>query len=458
MESYDECSVCGRTLFRRDIEDYWSEATNECVELCTRCREDFEEESEFSLTADVISVEEFAALAQFVATAHTASTYARPVGGEYVYTYEDGRWLFHRDGGVFESDTVAVLFEQDEPFDVLLRHGPADKMKDLFLSDRYSALAKTGCRLAMTTVPPQCCETLNKALSISGSKWCSRLHDEVAAVQGRSSLLTGKQIVCWLLLFIGASLFCSCAGLDDLPGKASPVTPGQVRAVCFGWNSVDSQAWGGWSGTLADCEFDANFAAAMWRSHGIPAKVLLTKKATREACRKLLEDSLRGMVTGDLLIVWISGHGGRRPDIQGEGADNVGEYVCAYDGPVTDNTINRWLTAVPAGVRILWVCDTCHSGTMFRSAPARFQRAAIPSGFAGELILLAGCSEDAVSLSTGQGGIWSTALQDTGPAGRSPITWFQMARASMTSSAQVPVYAEYGDVSDAFRHTLLVTK
>ena len=97
-----------------------------------------------------------------------------------MYTYENGKWQFHRDGGdIVESDKVAVIFEQDDPFDVLLKHGPADNIEILFLSDKYNKLVRTGCRLVMVIVPPQCCKTLNKCLSISASKWCSRLQDEV---------------------------------------------------------------------------------------------------------------------------------------------------------------------------------------------------------------------------------------------------------------------------------------
>lgn len=98
-----------------------------------------------------------------------------------MYTYENEEWRFHRDGEVLRSAGVAVIFEQDDPFDVLLKHGPSDEIETLFLSDRYDRLAKTGYRLVMITVPPRCCDMLNKCLSISASKWCSRLMDEANA-------------------------------------------------------------------------------------------------------------------------------------------------------------------------------------------------------------------------------------------------------------------------------------
>ena len=259
-------------------------------------------------------------------------------------------------------------------------------------------------------------------------------------------------IVLALLVAVG----CATGGAEPV-AEPSPASTGRVvRAVCFGWNSVDPAAWGGWSGELEDCEFDASFAAEMWESHGIPATVLLTSDATIAACKLALREALDGLQAGDLLIVWTSGHGGQMDDDSGDELDRLDEYVCAYDGPVTDDTINTWLSTVPAGVRILWICDTCHSGTMFKRPPVRFRAEAIPAAFAGELILLAGCAEDAYSLSTGQGGMWSTALHDTGPEHQSPRSWFTAASAKVPAAQQVPVYAEYGAVSEAFRSEMIV--
>lgn len=92
-----------------------------------------------------------------------------------MYIYDGGKWRFEGVGWKLDSDTVAITFEQGEPFDVLLNHGPAESIEKLFLSDSYEKLAHSGCRLCMVVVPPRCCEILNKCLAISASKWCSRL-------------------------------------------------------------------------------------------------------------------------------------------------------------------------------------------------------------------------------------------------------------------------------------------
>lgn len=263
----------------------------------------------------------------------------------------------------------------------------------------------------------------------------------------------------WMRLW---TVLLACASLSgcQTPVAVKPATDAAlayegrtVRAVTVGLNRVDPAKWGGWSGPLSDCEFDAELWHETWRDIGYQSTNLLTEAATVANVRGALEWGIDGMRAGDLLIVEISGHGGQGPDSEGEGADGRGEYLCLFDGPLSDNTINRWLRSVPPGVFILWGADTCHSGTMYRT-PKRFTRRAT-SGFLGELILLAGASENSYSLSTGNGGMWSNARQATGPTGMTPLTWFIAAKALVPPDKQIPVYAEYGEVSDAFRNMIL---
>jgi hypothetical protein len=46
----------------------------------------------------------------------------------------------------------------------------------------------------------------------------------------------------------------------------------------IGLNAVSPAAYGGWSGDLAACEFDAKDMAAIAKSRGMKSTVLLTKK------------------------------------------------------------------------------------------------------------------------------------------------------------------------------------
>jgi len=240
------------------------------------------------------------------------------------------------------------------------------------------------------------------------------------------------------------------------PIEPIPAPEGRVmRAVTVGLDYVDPNAYGGWSGELPDCEFDAQFAGEMWREFGIPTKTLLTEQATIENCKQALKDSLVGRKKDDWLIVWLSGHGGQKLDaVYGDEADRLDEYVCLYDGALLDDTINDWLEKVPKGVCVLFICDTCHSGSMHRK-PVIFGKRAVKD-FKGQLILMSGCAESGFSMSTGQGGVWSTALHDTGPEGKTPKTWFEAAKAKVPEETQVPQYIEYGNVTSDFRYGIII--
>jgi len=229
----------------------------------------------------------------------------------------------------------------------------------------------------------------------------------------------------------------------------------KIRAVTIGANRVDPSAYDGWEGKLPDCEYDATKAADLWKSYGIPTITLLTENATRNKCYEALKKSISELQTGDLLIVWISGHGGQMPDYSGDETDQLDEYVCAYDGAVTDDTINEWLSEVPKGICILWICDTCHSGTMYKVLPPVFNQKAV-SNFKGQLILISGCAEDSYSVSTGRGGVLSNALQNVSPKNKSPKKWFEEAIKLIPKETQQPEYHEYGNVNDDFRYGIIV--
>ena len=232
-----------------------------------------------------------------------------------------------------------------------------------------------------------------------------------------------------------------------------------THAVSIGLNSIDASVYGT-AGRLPDCELDAEALAATWRTAGYPTAVLLTKEATRPRIKGALITALQGLSDGDRLIVSISSHGGQRPDTSGDESDGYDEYLLAYDGPITDDTIHGWLDTVTNNVEIVFIVDACHSGTMQRVAPTvRLGRRAIPRGFRGQLIMLAGCTESGTSESTGRGGAWTLSLCSTMRAGRPIEDWYWLAsQLTAADGAQQPVYAEYGDVTDGFRKSSIIDK
>jgi hypothetical protein len=147
-----------------------------------------------------------------------------------------------------------------------------------------------------------------------------------------------------------------------------PATGRKGMSVHLGLNSVSAAHYGGWSGELMACEFDANDMAALAKSRGIKPTVLLTKNATRAKSLAAIRLAARQLKSGDLFFLTYSGHGGQIPDVTGEEEDKKDETWCFYDGQLIDDELYLELSGFASGVRVLLLSDSCHSGTVARMA------------------------------------------------------------------------------------------
>lgn len=149
----------------------------------------------------------------------------------------------------------------------------------------------------------------------------------------------------------------------------SSVSKARGVSLHVGLNAVSAAAYGGWDGPLAACEFDANDMAAIARSRSMKSTVLLTKKATRSNVLAGMRAAAKALKKGDLFFLTYSGHGGQVPDVTGEEPDKQDETWCLYDGQLIDDELYFELGRFAAGVRILVLSDSCHSGTVTRERP-----------------------------------------------------------------------------------------
>lgn len=149
---------------------------------------------------------------------------------------------------------------------------------------------------------------------------------------------------------------------------AAKATP-RALSLHLGLNAVLPSAYGGWSGDLNACENDANDMAALAKAQGMKPTVLLTKKATRKALLNGLRAAAKVLKQGDLFFLSYSGHGGQVPDVTGEEADKKDETWCLWDGQIIDDELYLEYARFAAGVRIVVLSDSCHSGTVTRAGP-----------------------------------------------------------------------------------------
>ncbi len=147
-----------------------------------------------------------------------------------------------------------------------------------------------------------------------------------------------------------------------------PAAP-KALSLHLGLNSVDPGAYEGWDGPLAACEFDAKDMAAIARSKGMKPTVLLTKKATRAGFLAHLRMAVKSLKSGDLFFLTFSGHGGQVPDSNRDEPDRKDETWCLFDGQLIDDELYFELSRFAAGVRVLVLSDSCHSGSVTRARP-----------------------------------------------------------------------------------------
>ena len=116
----------------------------------------------------------------------------------------------------------------------------------------------------------------------------------------------------------------------------------------------------------------------IWRqspnSGSMKSTLLLTKKGTRAHALAAMRQAAKRLVSGDLFFLTYSGHGGQVPDVTGEEADKQDETWCLYDGQLIDDELYFELSRFAAGVRILVLSDSCHSGTVTRAMPPQRRR------------------------------------------------------------------------------------
>lgn len=148
---------------------------------------------------------------------------------------------------------------------------------------------------------------------------------------------------------------------------AAPAKPAAL-SLHIGLNAVSPAHYGGWSGDLAACEADADDMQAIAKAKGMKPTVLMTAQATRAAVLAALRKAAKTLKKGDFFFLTFSGHGGQVADVTGEEPDRKDETWCLWDSQLIDDELYLELSRFAAGVRILVLSDSCHSGTVTRDA------------------------------------------------------------------------------------------
>jgi hypothetical protein len=148
---------------------------------------------------------------------------------------------------------------------------------------------------------------------------------------------------------------------------------GKGISIHIGLNHVDPKHYQGWDGELNACIADAKDMRALAKKKGFAGNTLLVDgQATAAAARAALLNVSKKLVKGDILFLTYSGHGGQVRDTNSDEKDNdrMDETWVLFDRQLVDDELYNIWAKFKAGVRILVLSDSCHSGTVVRDIPA----------------------------------------------------------------------------------------
>ena len=146
------------------------------------------------------------------------------------------------------------------------------------------------------------------------------------------------------------------------------------RAICIGINDYP-----GTGSDLSGCVNDAEDWAAELTRRGFDTAILLDTKATKAAMVAAMKEVIAATGRDEIGVITYSGHGTWVPDDDGDEPDQRDEALCPYDlrttGPLLDDDLFDVFAEQQPGARIVFISDSCHSGSVARMAPTLGDRA-----------------------------------------------------------------------------------
>jgi len=146
-------------------------------------------------------------------------------------------------------------------------------------------------------------------------------------------------------------------------------------------NRCSADHYCGWEGPLSSCENDADIMQGIARARGFETRQLKTSQATRAAVKDAIVEAARELGEGDMFLISYSGHGGQVRDADGDESDGKDDTWCLYDGQLLDDELRVLFAEFAAGVRVLVLSDSCHSGTMLKGESGPKKESAVVDDF-----------------------------------------------------------------------------
>lgn len=257
-------------------------------------------------------------------------------------------------------------------------------------------------------------------------------------------------------------------------------------SIHLGLNHVDPKHYQGWNGALNACVADANDMCALAKKKGFTANtLLLNEQAAAASLAAALQDAAKRLSKGDILLLTYSGHGGQVRDANGDEKDNdrMDETWVLFDREFVDDELYNLWSKFKAGVRILVLSDSCHSGTVTRDIPVfagdgpkprampreiavktenanralyraiqEENRGAEKAKIAASILLLSGCMDNQTSMDGDHNGAFTGTLKKVWNGGRFAGNYrnFRDKIVALMPSSQTPNYYSIGAPNPLF--------
>jgi len=145
------------------------------------------------------------------------------------------------------------------------------------------------------------------------------------------------------------------------------------RALLVGINAYPSP--NRLSGCINDIEDMSSYLQSACGFGAGDIQTITDKQATTANILAALEAFVASLAPGDRALFHYSGHGAQMPSRTSGEIDGLDEVICPVDfdwsdaHAIRDDDFNRIFAAVPAGVELVWISDSCHSGTLTKALP-----------------------------------------------------------------------------------------
>lgn len=140
-------------------------------------------------------------------------------------------------------------------------------------------------------------------------------------------------------------------------------------ALCIGINDYP-----GTGSDLSGCVNDAQEWAQVLTDRGLSVTTLLDAQADLAAITEGMAEVVAAADYGELAVITFSGHGTWLPDEDGDEPDLRDEALCPHDfmtkGALLDDTLHEVFAGRQRGARVVFISDSCHSGSVARMSPA----------------------------------------------------------------------------------------